>query len=139
MKNFFIIGVLVVALLIGENWWSMSMSQADPNIISRNGIHWHPELSIFVEGEEFEISERIGLLGTHSPVHTHEDLPVIHLEFSGLVRKDDIRLGKFFAVWGREFGEFGQNVKMTVNGAENTELENYVMQNGDKIELHYSN
>ena len=32
---------------------------------------------------------------------------------------------------------FGTNVKMTVNGKENTEYENYAMQDKDKIELRY--
>lgn len=32
---------------------------------------------------------------------------------------------------------FGSTVKMTVNGQENTELDNYPMQNGDKIKLEY--
>lgn len=71
-------------------------------------------------------------------IHTHEDLPLIHLEFmDGPVRKSDVALGRFFAVWGKDMRSFGENMTMTVNGAENTEYENYVMRDGDKIELHY--
>jgi hypothetical protein len=54
------------------------------------------------------------------------------------VRRDDVKLGKFFKVWGKDFMEFGSSVRMAVNGEENAELQNYAMGNGDKIELHYS-
>ena len=32
---------------------------------------------------------------------------------------------------------FGTNMRMTVNGIENTEYENYQMKDGDTIELRY--
>ena len=32
---------------------------------------------------------------------------------------------------------FGANMKMTVNGKENTEYENYIMRDKDKIELRF--
>jgi len=106
-------------------------------IVSENGIHWHPELRIFVNHEEIKIPENIGLGQVHNPIHTHDDLPMIHFEFEGLVRESDITLEKFFKVWKKDFMEFGPTVTMTVNGQPNTELQNYIMKDGDKIELHY--
>lgn len=137
MKNVVIIGLVAVVALLGAAWWSKSLSSKDSTIVSHNGIHWHPELEIYVDGERIEIPENVGLVGTHNPVHTHEDLPIIHLEFGGLVREDDVRLGEFFRVWGRDFMSFGSTVKMLVNGQENVGLDNYLMRDGDKIELHY--
>lgn len=138
MKNFLAISVIVFVLLIGGVWWSRSMQSDDPTIISRNGLHWHPELKIFVGGEEIEIPENKGIETLpHSPIHTHDDLPIIHLEFGGLVREDNIRLDKWFEVWGRDMNFFGTSVSMTVNGVENAELGNYIMHDGDKIELRY--
>lgn len=139
MKNFIIIGVVAIALLVGAVWWSNSLSSAsgDLSVISRNGLHWHPQLEIYVKGEKLEIPHGIGLTGVHSPMHTHEDLPLIHLEFDGLVKEDDLKLGQFFRVWGKDFMEFGPKVTMIVNGVPNTELENYIMRDGDKIELRY--
>jgi len=71
------------------------------------------------------------------PVHTHDSTGVIHLEMSGLIRKENITLGQFFKVWGKDIRSFGTNMTMTVNGKENTEYENYLMQDKDKIELRY--
>ena len=70
---------------------------------------------------------------------THEDMPIIHMEFSKRVSKEDTRLGNFFKIWGKGFMEFGSTVTMSVNGTQNTELENYEMKDGDKIELRYEN
>ena len=90
-----------------------------------------------MKGEKVEIPQNIGLGAVHQPTHTHDDLPLIHLEFSGLVKGDDTKLGKFFRVWNKDFREFGQTVTMTVNGEPNTELENYPMKDKDKIVLRY--
>ncbi len=137
MKNFFAIVALVIILLIGGVWWSKSLQSKDSNVLSRNGIHWHPELTIYVKGEKIEIPQNVGIGAVHMPIHTHDDLPILHLEFQGLVRKQDITLGQFFRNWDKDINSFGTNVKMTINGVENTELENYVMQDKDKIELRY--
>ncbi len=135
--------VLIVAIVGGGisalGWWIAEQSTTPPSeILSRSGIHWHPELVVFVDGEKQEIPANIGIGVTHNPLHTHDSSGVIHLEFQGAVRRDDIKLGKFFEVWGKDFMELGSSVKMKVNGEENTELQNYIMGDGDKIELHYN-
>lgn len=130
------IGILVL-LLAGGSWWSQTLSSKDPDVISKKGIHWHPELEIYVKGEKVEISQNVGLGAVHQPMHTHDDLPAIHLEFSGLVKKDDTKLGNFFRIWGKDIRSFGTNMKMTVNGEPNTEFENYLMKDKDKIMLRY--
>ncbi len=140
------IAAIIVLLLIGGAWWSRSLAERDPALVSRTGLHWHPSLEIFIKGEQMEIPEGIGLAGVHSPMHTHEDLPLVHLEFEGPVRGEDIALGTFFRVWGQDFsresllghknGSEGQ-VRMLVNGVENAEFERYQMHDGDQIELHY--
>ena len=94
-------------------------------------------LEIYVKGEKLEIPESIGLGAVHQPMHTHDDLPVIHLEFTGVVREDDLVLGQFFKNWQRDISSLGTNMSMTVNGETNTEFENYVMGDGDRIELRY--
>lgn len=149
MKNLFIFAGLIV--FVGLSIYSSKVLQSkDPDIISTKGIHWHPELEIFVDGVKYEIPEDLGIgveyasSSTYNPsmgmtqVHTHDDLPLIHFEFSGIVRKSDTRLGEFFAIWGKDFMSFGDEVVMTVNGVETQEYGNYEMKDGDKIVLRYT-
>jgi len=133
-----VFGVVIIAGLV----WLVASTPKTPEgeILSRNGFHWHPELTIYVRGEKQEIPANIGLGGVHRPIHTHtEDAArgVIHMEFQGLVRKEDATIGRFFDIWGKDTESFGALSKMTVNGQENAELENYVMRDGDKIEVYY--
>jgi hypothetical protein len=150
MKTAIITALVVLVIGIGIVAVSRPSVPADTTIISRNGIHWHPVLDIYVKGEKIEIPANIGIGPQYAAapaygnggmamtaIHTHDDMPVIHLEFSGVVREDDIRLGNFFRVWGKEMLSFGGNMQMTVNGKESTEYENLLMHDGDKIELHY--
>lgn len=141
IKRVFKTGV-VIALVggsIGLLVWYIASRPPIPesDIISKNSLHWHPELAIYVKGEKQEIPTGIGLGAVHQPIHTHDSTGVIHLEFPGLVRKNDITLGQFFKNWGKDMRSFDTNMKVTVNGKENTEYENYLMQDQDKIEIRY--
>ncbi|MEK7151841.1 MAG: hypothetical protein AAB523_01810 [Patescibacteria group bacterium] len=142
MKKFIIGGVIVIVLLVGGSYFSRSLSgdKGNPNIIAQKGIHWHPKLEIYVKGELQQIPESIGLGAVHQPIHTHsEDAAqgVLHLEFSGRVTKDDVKLGNFFKNWGKDMSEFGSAMTMTVNGKENTEFGSYAMADGDKIVMKF--
>lgn len=133
--SYILIGFAV--LIFGGFGLSKYLQSNNPNVASTGAFHWHPELTIYVKGEKQEIPQGIGTVGGHKPIHTHDDLPSLHLEFSGPAKNEAITVGAFFRTWGKEFNSFGSNVKMTVNGNENTELENYVMKDRDKIELRY--
>ena len=138
MKTPLILGVIVLVLLAGATWWSSTLQTGNNTpVVSQDGLHWHPTLVMYVKGEKIEIPGNIGLGAVHQPMHTHEDLPIIHLEYSGRVVEDDLKLGNFFANWGRDMRSFGTNMHMKVNGIDNTEYENYMMRDGDSIELHY--
>lgn len=131
--------VIIIGGSIGAFVWYLMTRPSIPEeeILSRSGLHWHPELAIFVKGEKVEMPTNIGLGAVHNPIHTHDPSGVIHLEFPGVVRKDNVKLVRFFEVWGKDFMEFGSSIRMAVNGEENIELQNYVMKDGDKIELRY--
>jgi len=150
MKTILIIIGVVVLLLFGGALWSNSLANGNPDIVSRSGIHWHPQLTIYVKGQQVTIPQNLGIgpqyAGTRgydpqmqmAAMHTHEDLPLIHLEFmSGPVYKQDVTLGQFFKIWGKDMRSFGTNMRMTVNGKPNTDYENYVMRDGDQIVLQY--
>jgi hypothetical protein len=149
MKTGLFLTAAILVLLVAGSIWSARLAQNDPTIVSRAGLHWHPAIEIFVRGERVSIPANIGIGARYAgmptfdtsmrmtAIHTHDDVPVIHLEFPSIVREDDIALGTFFRVWGKELRSFGSNMRMTVNGVENTEYESYIMRDGDKIELHY--
>lgn len=108
------------------------------------GMHIHPHLAVILKGEAQTIPANVGIdAGCMHPIHTHDDSGTLHLEFP---TTQDVRLGQFFEIWGKTFssqcifdwctGEEG-TVTMTVNGQENTEFENYMMKDGDRIEIRY--
>ncbi|MBI2475874.1 MAG: hypothetical protein HYV67_01365 [Candidatus Taylorbacteria bacterium] len=149
MKIILIGGIALITFIVGL-WWSQNLQANDPDVVSQVGIHWHPTLAIYVKGVKQEIPANIGIGSQHAgtsgydpqmrmaAVHTHDATGVIHFEFTnGPVRKEDLTLGQFFKIWGEDMRSFGQNMRMTLNGKENTEYENYVMRDGDKIELSY--
>lgn len=129
----------LIALLISGLIWYMTTRPPtlDSEIVSRNGLHWHTDLAIYVKGKKQEIPNNIGIGAVHQPIHTHDEKDVVHLEFQGQVLKKDIVLGQFFKNWNKDMRSFGANMKMTVNGKENIEYENYIMQDKDRIELRY--
>src|SRR3989338_2222787 len=131
--------VIIIGGSIGALVWYLATRPPIPEgeILSRSGLHWHPELAIFVKGEKQEIPANLGIGAAHNPMHTHDSSGVIHLEFQGIVLKNNLKLGRFFEVWGKDFMELGSTVKMTVNGEEKAELQNYIMKDGVKIELWY--
>lgn len=135
-----IIGLAI--LIVGLFGWSKVAQNSDPDVVARNGLHWHPVLTIYVDGERQEIPANIGLIGGHQPMHTHaEDSAqgVIHLEFGSTVRSDDVHLGNFFRIWNKDImTAFGTLGRMVVNGKENTEYGDYQIRGEDKIELYYS-
>lgn len=147
-----IVGIVIgiIVLLVGGSLLSSTLQKTDPDIISQRGIHWHPQLQIIVKGEKVAIPQNVGIGPQYSgmptfdagmrmtAMHTHEDLPLIHLEFPGMVRKEDIMLGRFFEIWHKDMRSFGSNMTMSVNGLPSTEYENFVMHDGDKIELFYN-
>lgn len=129
------------------------------------GDHIHPYLEIFVNGQEVPIPANIGLSTTaeFSP-HTHDATGKLHIG-EGLPAGIDqtqryVTLKDFFDVWRTtNVGDATKNnpnanfdsthllgntadsthgVFMTVNGVPNTEYENYIPEDGDRIVLSYA-
>lgn len=138
-----VFGLLVVGLIV---WIATLPRIPESDIISNAGIHYHPHLSITIKGENVPIPAGIGMGAMEHSIHTHEPDGIVHLEFSGVVKKEDTKLGVFFKIWGKDFSKDsimghktgdGGTVKFKVNGVENVEFENYLMKDGDKIEIIY--
>lgn len=144
----FTIVVLVGGIFLLSSQDSQDTSIPEEEIVSRGGLHWHPTLEIYIGGEKQEIPPNIGLGSVHQPIHTHEDSVdgVLHMEMSGIVTRDETRLGNFFKIWSKKFsstqildnenGEEGK-VRMLVNAAETDQFGNYEMKDNDKIEIRY--
>ncbi len=150
-KKITILFIATLALLAGGSWLSRYLAQTplasgQGALVSARAIHYHPRLTITIKGEPFPIPAGVGIGAVHAPIHTHEGDGTLHIEMNGPVYEDDIRLGRFFEIWGKTFnrdqifeyrnGEGGQ-VRMRVNGEESDAFENYVLKNGDEIEIRY--
>ncbi len=140
--------IAVVGGAVGILVWFVASRPQTPaaEIIARGGMHWHAELSIYINGAKQEIPANIGIGRAHQPIHTHDATGIIHLEFEGLVLKDDIKLGRFFKIWDKRFnsdcifdfcGGPNGKVRMLINDRENNDFDGYLMQDGDKIEIRY--
>lgn len=60
--------------------------------------HPHAHLDIFVDGRPFPVAAGLGLVEPYSPLHTHSDSGILHME-----SPDDaggFTLGHLFTVWG---------------------------------------
>ena len=141
-----LITAVIVILVISFFVWQIAKAPKidDAGIISKDGLHWHATLEIKIKDKAEPIPAEIGLGAVHNPIHTHDLDNVIHMEFAGLVTKDDLKLGKFFEAWDKQFNQNcifencsgpDGSLKMLVNGEPNIEFENYHMKDDDKIEI----
>lgn len=147
-------GILTIAIIVGISVLlsknsSPSTSIPEDQIVAKNGLHWHPKLAVYIDGEKQEFTDSIGLGAVHQKMHTHaQDYKdgVVHMEMPGVVTKDETRLERFFEIWGKKFSssqifEFKNSseaaVKMLVNEKANKDFENYQMHDGDRIEIRY--
>src|SRR3989344_4306000 len=118
-----ILGVITLLILVGGVFLVSKQSSPIPDeeIIGKKGVHWHPKVAIYAKGEKQELADGIGLGAVQQTIHTHtEDYKdgVVHIEKQGVVSKDDIKLGRFFQIWGKKLSDNG-SYKMYVNGSEN--------------------
>jgi hypothetical protein len=125
--------------------------------IPAGSVHWHPRLTIKINGEAVPIPSDIGitigqmvdteLSGMRmSPTHTHESDGTIHLEnLNPRSKPETLTLGYFFHVWGKPFNSTcifdyctsNGTLTMYVNGQENNEFQNYLMHDKDEIVIEY--
>lgn len=122
----------------------------EPFPFGRESIHWHATPSIYICGQKREIPAPAGdaHLG-YDDLHTHSDR-LIHVE-SVVTNRRQITLGRFFGgigikfsgqqIWDRKNSDLCDgkpaSVKLLVNGNEDPEFENYVIADGDRIEIRF--
>ncbi len=115
--------------------------------VPKRPIHWHPQLTIIINGKQQQIPHNLGIGGSvHYPVHTHDDIPVLHYE-TDRPTAETVTLGYFFnTVWHKRFdrncifdycnGPEG-NLTMTVNGKPNFKFDNYIPKDKDDIRIEF--
>lgn len=160
MKKTLIIGSIIV-LAAGLIYWGMAakrkvkldletMTSREIALRSTTDMateyHIHPELSIFVNGEEVFVPNNLGVTNVGmTAIHTHDEKGVIHVEAP---IKKDFTLGDFFAVWGKNFSstqlldktvDENSEIVVTVNGKKVDTYENTILRDKDKIVINYQN
>ena len=109
-------------------------------------MHFHPYLTIIIDGEQFEIPTNTGIDTETCPqamhmTHTHDDSGKIHVEGHQEV---DVPLEVFFDVWGMHFDESGifdhrdGTIKMTVNDVESKAYEKLILADGQNIVITFT-
>ncbi len=156
LRNWTIIFVILGFIIFGTTWLVRSPGgnggnegSVDDEVpltfdVPQQPIHWHPHLTIRIDGKERSIPANIGLSGAHQPIHTHEEDGILHME-NNRPTSETVILGFFFKVWGKTFTKdciFDYctdqgTLKMTVNGQENFEYGSYFMKDGDQIVIEY--
>jgi len=127
-----------------QNCATMPVTEMDIGGHESLTMHIHQMLTIKINGEQIIIPANIGLPnGMMRPIHTHDASGKIHVE--GTCPRD-FTLGEIFDVWGEEFTEISfmgnpidatHTLTMSVNGVETTMFGDYVLKDGDEIELVY--
>jgi hypothetical protein len=109
-------------------------------------MHFHPYLTILIDGDEYSISENTGIDTTTCPeamhmTHTHTPDGKIHVEGH---TAEEVPLEVFFDVWGMHFDETGifdnrdGSIEMTVNGEVNSDYQNLLLADGQNIVISYT-
>lgn len=130
--------VLLIGAMFGLNYLSSVSADSGAKIISKDGLHWHSTMAMVVKGEKQDLPANIGIFpNIHFPIHTHDIDNVIHMEFGGVVRERDLAIKVLFKNWGKTIADFGSLTKVLVNGTEESKGLEYIMRDGDKIELRF--
>ncbi|MEK6896800.1 MAG: hypothetical protein AABX12_05075 [Nanoarchaeota archaeon] len=150
MIIFFLV-FLVIAGIIAGIYQISALSKERKEALKLEGvpsdpIHWHPHLTIIINGKTQSIPMDIGISSkVHYPIHTHETDGTVHMENNN-PNSENVRLGYFFKVWGKTFSDEcifdfckdqTHELKMYVNGEENKEYDNYIMRDKDDIKIEY--
>ncbi len=99
--------------------------------------HFHPHITIMVDGLEEPILANIGIFrNCMAEIHTHDATGTIHVE--SILPAKAFYLKSFFEVYGKSVEREGYATEVEVNGAPNGEFGNLVLEEGQQIVLKYT-
>jgi uncharacterized C2H2 Zn-finger protein len=109
-------------------------------------IHWHPKLTIKLNGQQQTIPANLGAVGVHQPIHTHDTTGTLHYENNNPT-PENMPLRYFFErVWRKTFNstcildycnDDSGDVKMFINRKQSFEYENYIPKDKDEIIIEF--
>ncbi len=148
IRNWIIFILIFGLIVVGIYYLIKKDTDIDNSLnseVPKSAIHWHPHLTIRINGKEETIPANIGIGRVHYPMHTHDTDGVIHMENNRPAKKT-VTLGYFFEVWGKTFNkacifDYCTNkgtLKMYINSKENFEFEDYFMHDKDEILIEYN-
>ncbi len=127
-----------------KNWRIANVCLADHNSLSS---HEHAQLVIVINGSEIDIESNIGIGDSDcngmKGIHTHDNTGRLHIETPSPMPAP---LGAFFEIWGQSFtqdeimghrSDANHEIVLTVNGEVNQLYDEYMMQDGDQIQIEY--
>lgn len=132
-----------------DNGFRARLADSDINCLpqghQRLALHFHPRLTILIEGEPVAVPANIGVTNRcMAELHTHDDSGTIHLESTGSART--FTLGQFFAVWGQPFSaeqildrvaDDKFEIVMTVDGEPSQAFGDLVLKDEQEIVISY--
>lgn len=146
-----VVWIAIPVVVVGWFVWKVATSpqRAEGGLVSRQEVHWHAKLAIRIRGEDIAIPANIGIpVGQPNAhpenMHTHAEDRVVHIEKLPPVYEEDLKIGHFFRVWDKRFDsqcildacmDQGGKLTMKVNGQDNTQFENYLLQDHDEVEI----
>lgn len=116
MKKITILAVALIAIIGGllynkkpnDTTTNTQQTSASSDIVSKKGIHWHPNLAIYIKGQKQVIPADIGIgkqyasskwydsMMSMTDFHTHDNSGELHWEvMEGPVTKDHVKLKAF--------------------------------------------
>ncbi len=148
-----IVLLAIIVLIFVFNKKGVDGSAVKEGPYTSGQVHWHASLQVFTCATYREMPKPVGGENAHlgTPLlHTHKD-GLIHIE-GRVYKKNDIMFGQYMENIGVRFSNDTilnykngdgcsdgkeNKVKMFVNGEENFDYIEYVLNDGDKIEIRY--
>ena len=114
--------------------------------VSAGGDHIHPQLDVYIRGEQIPIPVNIGIDPSRPPesmagLHTHDSSGVIHVENAARPT-----LGQFFEIWGVPFSvdrlgpyevKGDESVRIFVDGEPSQDYRGLVLEDGEEVVVAY--
>jgi len=143
-----IIGIAIAVMMVPSPSVSLTNSDSENNILARTinshdslRQHFHPELTIIVDGEPDKIPANVGVSrGTFRYMHTHDDSGKIHVESPSTHL---FTIPDFFTIWDKEFTSECVDtncgkIVVSVNGDVIESPTDYILEEDDKVLIEVS-